>query len=97
MSRVEGKPYFVYVLWSASVRRFYIGISDDPKLRLAQHNGDEPLGWTHRYRPWSLAYTERHPSYADARRRELQLKRQKGGAGFFALTGLRPEDFGTGS
>ena len=33
MSRVSGKPYFVYALWSPSGRRFYIGISDNPSAR----------------------------------------------------------------
>jgi len=40
MSRVEGKPYFVYILWSACASRFYIGISEDPVHRLEQHNSD---------------------------------------------------------
>jgi hypothetical protein len=26
MSRVSGKPYYVYVLWSPCARRFYIGL-----------------------------------------------------------------------
>lgn len=29
MSRVFGKPHFLYVLWSAGGRRFYIGVSED--------------------------------------------------------------------
>ena len=27
----------MYVLWSASARKFYIGISEDPTVRLLQH------------------------------------------------------------
>jgi hypothetical protein len=34
------------------------------------------------------------PSYTEARRRELELKSQKGGKGFFAKTGLDPTRFG---
>jgi hypothetical protein len=34
ISRVSGKPYFLCVLWSASGRRFYIGISEKPPRRL---------------------------------------------------------------
>ena len=34
MSRVSGKAYFVYVLWSASGRKFYIGIREDVALFL---------------------------------------------------------------
>jgi len=29
MSRVSGKPHFTYVLWRATGRRFYVGVSDD--------------------------------------------------------------------
>jgi predicted GIY-YIG superfamily endonuclease len=38
MSRVSGKPYFVYILWSPAGRRFYIGISENLVYRLQQHN-----------------------------------------------------------
>ena len=27
MSRVSGRPYFLYILWSAQGKRFYIGVS----------------------------------------------------------------------
>ena len=89
MSRVSDKPYFVYVLYSASGKRFYIGISDDASLRLEQHNQGISR-WTSRHRPWTLVQVERFPSYRAARKRELQLKAQKSGGGFFALTGLDP-------
>ncbi len=97
MSRVSDKPYFVYVLWSAFGKRFYIGISEEPPHRLEQHNIGDLAGWTKRYRPWELVLTERHPRYAEARRRELELKAQKGGRGFFVKTGLDPSRFGRGS
>ncbi len=97
MSRVSDKPYFVYVLWSARGRRFYIGISEEPPHRLEQHNFGDLAGWTTRYRPWELVFTELHPGYAEARRCELELKAQKGGRGFFAKTGLDPKRFGRGS
>ena len=93
MSRVTGKPYFVYVLWSASGRRFYIGISEAPDQRLHQHNSDDRAGWTARHRPWRLVHTERYDSYQEARIREGELKAQKGGAGFYAKTGLDPAAF----
>jgi putative endonuclease len=93
MSRVTDKPYFTYVLWSSGSRRFYVGISDDPSRRLEQHNQGISR-WTARHRPWELVYTEAHPNYQAARKRELQLKAQKSGQDFFALTGLDPARFG---
>ncbi len=92
MSRVSGKSYFVYVLWSPGAKRFYIGISESPERRLEQHNHGVSR-WTSRYRPWILVHQERFENYRLARLRELELKRQKGGRGFFEMTGLSPERF----
>ena len=97
MSRVTDKPYFVYALWSETGRRFYIGISEEPLHRLEQHNSGTLKGWTTRYRPWTLVWTEGHADYNRARLRELELKAQKGGSGFFAKTGLDSIRFARGS
>jgi len=94
MSRVSDKSYFVYVLWSVSGRCFYIGTSENPLKRLEQHNSGVYGSWSKRHRPWNLVFTEQHPDYKQARKRELQLKAQKGGAGFFAMTRLDPNQFG---
>ena len=92
MSRVSSKPYFVYVLWSCTACRFYIGISDDVEKRLTQHN--EGLSkWTAKFCPWELVHAEEFPDYSEARRREILLKRQKGSRQFFRLTGLDPSRF----
>jgi putative endonuclease len=92
----DGK-YFLYVLWSESARRFYIGISGDPSHRLEHHNTGAFGGWTSKYRPWKLVLTEEYADYTDARQRELDLKAQKGGVGFFKKTGLDPVKSGRGS
>jgi putative endonuclease len=96
MSRVSGKAYYVYVLWSPRARRFYIGISENPQKRLAQHN-DAARGWTARYAPWQLVYSEPCQDYAMAKRRELRLKAQKRGKGFWIATGLDPARFSPNS
>ncbi len=86
MSRVSNKPYFVYVIWSDSARRFYIGISENAAHRLEQHN----LGasnWTSKFGPWRLVHTEPFSDYREARKREIELKKQKGGKGFYKLVG----------
>jgi putative endonuclease len=97
MSRVSGKPYFVYVLWSDAGRCFYMGVAEDPDYRLRQHNSSERKHWTVRFRPWRLVYRERQPDFTAARHRENELKKQKGGMGFFEKTGLDPAEFGRGS
>src|SRR5207237_1312952 len=94
MSRVSGKPYFVYVLWSETGQRFYTGIAEDPDYRLEQHNDSERKHWAVRFRPWRIVHKELQPDFAAARRRENELKKQKGGKGFFEKTGLDPALFG---
>jgi hypothetical protein len=42
---------------------------------------------------WEIVHLEKRESYSDARKRELLLKRQKGGTGFYTLTGLDPVRF----
>ena len=96
MSRVSGKPYFVYVLWSPSARRFYIGVTEDVNHRLGQHNQGLSR-WTARYRPWSLVFHQVCRDYTAARKLENELKRQNGGAGFYARTGLNRESAVAGS
>ena len=81
-----GQTYQVYVLrnWAG---RFYIGLSEDPAARLMQHNIGVSL-WTRSRGPWKLAWLSEPMSLGQARRLENRLKRQKGGQGFYELTGL---------
>ena len=92
MSRVSGKSYVLYVLWSNSASKFYIGIAEDVDARLVQHNAGVSK-WTAKFRPWRLVHIEEFQSYSGAREREILLKKQKGGMGFFKLTGLDPSPF----
>jgi len=87
VSRVSGKPYLMYVLWSNSASKFYIGISEAVNARLVQHNTGVSK-WTAKFRPWRPVHIEEFQSYSGARKREILLKKQKGGKGFFKLTGL---------
>jgi len=46
--------YFVYILWSQSAGKTYVGFSTNPQLRLLFHNQKATKGWTLRYRPWVM-------------------------------------------
>jgi len=50
------KPWFVYVLGSLSVRRTYVGCTNDVARRVRQHNGEIVGGarCTRSCRPWGL-------------------------------------------
>ena len=81
------KLYQVYVLQNPA-RRFYIGLSEDVHLRLEQHN----LGvskWTRGRGPRTLAWTSPVTTLGEAKKLETLLKQQKGGDGFYRLTGLK--------
>ena len=79
--------YRVYVLQN-SRRHRYIGFTENVALRVQQHNsGMTPS--TRGKRPWELIWQSDPLELPNARRLELNLKRQKGGNGFYQITGLR--------
>ena len=93
----RAKRTFVYVLWSDTGECFYTGIAEDPEYRLEQHNRAGGRHWTIRFRPWRIVFRELQAGYRAARQRENELKKQKGGKGFFEKTGLNPALFRRGS
>ena len=78
--------YRVYVLRN-STHRHYIGVSDDVTRRLDQHNTGVSR-WAGANGPWSLVWQSDPLPLGEARKLENLLKRQKGGSGFYRLTGL---------
>ena len=80
------KLYQVYILQNED-GQFYIGLSEDVSIRLQQHNSGISK-WTRARGPWILRWKSEQMPLGDARKLEIRLKRQKGGAGFYALTGL---------
>ena len=70
--------FFVYALYSETHNKIYIGYSSDPEMRLLSHNDDRNKGWTGRYQPWMLIFTEKCDTKTKALKREKQLKSAKG-------------------
>jgi putative endonuclease len=66
--------FFVYVLYSPSANKFYVGYTSNLESRLLSHNQLGTKDWTKRYRPWNLVYTEPYPSKSSALKREKELK-----------------------
>ena len=75
--------YYVYIICSPT-GRYYVGVTDDVARRVLQHNAGVSQ-WTARASDWRLVHTEAYPTLGNARRRELQIKRWKGGAAFKRL------------
>ena len=73
-----GDMFVVYVLYSKQFDKIYIGYTSNMERRLLAHNELETKGFTLRYRPWEVIYTEQYPEKKEAIKREKQLKTAKG-------------------
>jgi len=70
--------YFTYVLYSPTSDKIYIGFTSELTNRLMAHNDHRNTGWSSRYQPWELLYSEEHSTKAEAMQREKQLKSYQG-------------------
>jgi len=70
--------FWVYILLNPP-GRFYIGQTDDLKIRLANHNRTDKVSgkFTLKNGPWQLVWSEAHPSRPVAMAREKQIKAWK--------------------
>ena len=65
--------YIVYVLYSKSKDRYYIGQTADLATRLSAHNFRKNLGAS----DWICVYRESYDTRSSAMQRESQIKRRK--------------------
>jgi putative endonuclease len=70
--------FTVYVLHSEKYDKLYIGCTSDLIQRLLSHNQLARKGWTVKYRPWKLIYSEELTDKSTAMKREKELKSHKG-------------------
>ena len=68
--------YFVYIIYSQKLNKYYIGFTADINDRLAKHNC-KSKGFSNLGRPWQLVYSERFDTKKEAMSREKQLKSWK--------------------
>ncbi len=68
--------YFVYILYSQSHDKYYIGQTQNHNNRLFRHNSGVVKS-TKPYRPWVLLYTEKYNTRLEAVHREKYLKSLK--------------------
>ena len=68
--------YFVYILYSESLNRYYIGHTHHLDERLRQHNAGQTPS-TKAGRPWRVVYQELHSDKSSAYQRELAIKGKK--------------------
>ncbi|PTB92413.1 endonuclease [Marivirga lumbricoides] len=77
--------FTVYVLYSPTFKKIYIGYTSDLSNRLASHNVYSKKGYTTRYRPWEVLYTESYIDKRAALKREKALKSARGRAFIWQL------------
>ena len=70
--------FTVYILYSYNYDKIYIGYTSDIEQRLLSHNVFAKKGWTVKFRPWTLIYTETFEDKKSAMLREKQLKTAQG-------------------
>jgi putative endonuclease len=68
--------YYLYILKSLKNARYYIGSTDDPKRRLAEHNAGKTPSLKH-IRPLEIVFTHECKDRIEARRLEAKLKKYK--------------------
>ena len=68
---------FVYILANKEYGTLYIGVTSDLLARMEQHRRGQGSAFVRKYDVTRLVYFEEYPLYADAIRRETNLKRWK--------------------
>ena len=70
--------YTLYTLYSPDYDKIYIGYTSDFESRMISHNEKWTKGWTIKYRPWKLVFTEEFETKGEAMKREKELKSSRG-------------------
>ena len=69
--------HYVYILYSETIQKYYIGYSSAPEQRLEFHNSSLNKIWSKRGQPWVLKCTFLFADKATALRAEKFIKRMK--------------------
>ena len=70
--------FTVYVIYSESFKKIYVGYTSNFEQRLKSHNELASKGWTIKFRPWRIIHSEVFDNKQAAMRREKELKTAKG-------------------
>ena len=68
--------YYVYILYSSSIDKYYVGHTNDINRRLSEHNRIKGK-FTDKGIPWKLFYTEEYLEKISAENREKEIKAKK--------------------
>ena len=65
----------VYLIQSITDKSFYVGISENSRKRLLEHNSGK-LKITSKKKPYALVYSKEYKDYQSARKHEIWLKKK---------------------
>jgi len=68
--------YYLYILYSFTADRFYIGHTQNLKDRLRRHNSNHK-GFTGKFKDWKIVYEEEYSLKELAYAREREIKKWK--------------------
>lgn len=68
--------FYVYILFSKKMNRYYVGHTCDLANRIDQHNSGLS-DYTSKTNDWELKYSESYSSRQEAQQREFAIKRKK--------------------
>lgn len=68
--------FFVYILYSQNLDKFYIGMTSDIEKRLQKHL-ENHNGFTGKAKDWEIVFTEIFDDKPTALKRETQIKNWK--------------------
>ena len=70
--------FYIYIIYSESADKYYIGHTNDPERRLVEHSTTEEIKFTSKFRPWVMLLSlEVSNSRGDAIKMERFIKKQK--------------------
>jgi len=69
-------PFIVYILFSSTKNKFYIGYTSELEERIIRHN-QKSKGFTGNTNDWKIVYTENYTTKSEALLREKQIKSWK--------------------
>jgi putative endonuclease len=69
--------YFIYILYSASANKYYVGHTDNLERRLFEHNNGMTRFTSNIASDWIIMYTETFESRTLAAKREREIKARK--------------------
>ena len=75
ISMAEERSYYVYLLTNRNDHVMYVGVTNDLKLRLYEHQNKLMKGFTEKYNVTKLVYFEQTADISSALAREKEIKK----------------------